>query len=178
MKKKKENSQSLSRTIPKKMEMGFGLLETMVALVIAAIGLIALTQMSIGGLRSSTASANQMLANDAAILLIERMRANSSQAAINGSYNAPATYVCPTNSPNNCGDASASCTIDQIAAYDLFEAICQNQILTLLPDSRMTTNCAANATAVNPQAICQVSIQWRSLTNNGSQTHTIQGLVL
>lgn len=157
---------------------GFGLLETIVALVIAAVGLIALTQMSIGGIRSSTASANQMLANDAAVLLIERMRSNSSQAAINGSYNATTSYACPTNSPNNCGDSGANCTIDQIAAYDLFEAICQNQTLSLLPDGGIVSSCTRNVTANNPQAICQISIGWRSLVNEGTQTHTIQGLVL
>lgn len=97
---------------------GFSLIEVLVALFVLAIGLLGLAALQTTGLKFGHQSYERTQAVLQAYDIIDRMRANKSGAgdAINTTYNSVALGNLPTV-PVNC--ATASCTGDQLAAYDV-----------------------------------------------------------
>lgn len=97
---------------------GFSLIEVLVALLVLAIGLLGLAALQTTGLKFGHQSYERTQAVLQAYDIIDRIRANKSGAGstINTAYNSVALGNLPTVSVD-C--ATASCTGDQLAAYDV-----------------------------------------------------------
>lgn len=99
---------------PKARTSGFTLVEVLVALLVAAIGLLGLASLQIRGLRYNTSAYMRSQATQLAYDLADRMRANP-QGVNDGAYNNPAAAQ-----NANCL-AAAGCTPAEMAGHDAFE---------------------------------------------------------
>lgn len=93
---------------------GFTLIEVLVALLIAAVGLLGMAALHLSGLRAVETAYLRSQATLAANDLLERMRANA-DAARAGNY--VAAYGAVTSAGTDC--EATSCTGAQMAAFDL-----------------------------------------------------------
>lgn len=107
---------------------GIGLIELLVAIVVATFGLLALAALQAAGTRYAKMTQYRALATLLATDLTERLRANRSSAvatAANYTYQvkfadqAP-TPVLPAGAPT-CDTATSACDEAQIAALDLYQ---------------------------------------------------------
>lgn len=90
---------------------GFSLIEVMISLVIASVGLLGLAALILGGLRATTSAAHRTAAVELAHEMAERMRANYEGVAA-GAYNSLTAAV------SDPGCIAANCTPAQLAVYD------------------------------------------------------------
>lgn len=91
---------------------GFTLIETLVAMVVLAVGMLGVAALYIEGLRSGQASVSRTTAVNLAADMADRIRANPT---------VPASYA--GGGPgvnNNCVNGPAACTPAQVAAEDWF----------------------------------------------------------
>ncbi len=93
---------------------GFTLIEVLVALLIAAIGLLGMAALHLSGLRSVETAYQRSLATLAANDLLERMRANA-DAVRAGNY--ASDYGAAATASTDC--EATSCSGAQMAAFDL-----------------------------------------------------------
>lgn len=93
---------------------GFTLVEVLVALLIAGIGLLGMAALHLSGLRSVETAYQRSLATLAANDLLERMRANA-DAVRAGNYTTG--YGAAATASTDC--ESTSCSGAQMAAFDL-----------------------------------------------------------
>jgi len=101
---------------------GFTLVETMVALVVLAVGMLGIAGLYVTTLKSGGGAIYRMQAVNLAADLADRIRANR---GANVAYQGAAAN-------NNCyGAASVNCAPAQMAANDLF--VWQQQIAAILP---------------------------------------------
>jgi type IV pilus assembly protein PilV len=101
---------------------GFGLIESLVALVVISVGMIGIAALYGQGLRASTTAFYRTHAVNLAADMADRIRVNRRG---NASYGGAAV-----NNPCGAG-GGANCTPAQMAAYDLF--VWQGQVNGLLP---------------------------------------------
>jgi len=91
---------------------GFTLIETLVAMVVLAVGMLGIAALYIEGLRSGQASVSRTTAVNLAADMADRIRANP---------NVPATYQGVGPGANNlCVNGPAACTPVQLAQEDWF----------------------------------------------------------
>jgi len=114
---------------------GVGLIELLVAIVIASLGLLSLAGMQAFAARHARLGQSQAMATHLAQDLGERMRANRSGSyAYNHSFSEQlASFAPDPDSPPSprCTAAADSCTSDQMAIADLFDW--RLDVRTLLP---------------------------------------------
>jgi type IV pilus assembly protein PilV len=100
----------------RKTDVGFTLLEVLIALVVFSIGLLGLAGLQTVSLRNTASSSSRTIATQLAYDIADRMRANS-VGVVNGNYLQAATTI--GAAPANCY-TSAGCTAANMAAMDLF----------------------------------------------------------
>lgn len=99
---------------------GMSLIEVLISLVILSLGVLAVVALQLVSKRSNADAGQRSIAAQMAYDILERMRANSTQAGL-------AAYVAQSplapdktiTLPKDCGTASANCTDTEIALYDL-----------------------------------------------------------
>lgn len=97
--------------------LGFSLIEVLVALLVLSIGLLGLAALQTTGLQLNHQSYERTQAVIQAYDIIDRMRANKSGSggAINSTYDSVALGA----TPGTADCASATCTGDELAQYDI-----------------------------------------------------------
>ena len=118
---------------------GFTLIEFLVALLVFAIGILALTSLQIYVLRSDISAHHQAQAVQIAYSMMDRLRSNRS-AAVAGSYNIPNAAAI------TAGDGNPPLVDDDLADWNTNE-------LSLLPNADVVINCT-------PSGNCTVTISW------------------
>jgi len=115
-------------------QVGFSLLEILIAIVIVSLGLLGIVQMQVSNIQfinnAKQRSEAIQLTND----IIDRMRANVAET-VNGSYNIG--FGGALKAPTNCTSATANCNPATLAAYDLASWLCQ------LGGYNANTNCTS-----------------------------------
>lgn len=129
-----------SSASPRKTARGVSLIEVLVSVLLASIGLLALSGANVVSIRYSKMSQYRGTATMLAADLAERMRSNQgglSAYAVQSDYAGQATLpaVYPATGGTNCEGYSVTCSTTDIAAYDLasWRAAVRNQ----LPDGRV-----------------------------------------
>ena len=112
------------KTLNRKQESGFTLLEVLVALVILAVGLLGLAGMQMSGLKNTNDSKYRTTAATLARDLADRMHANPKGMYVDNAYADVdgATIDCSAT-PVNCENGH-QCSTAQIANYDVFKVYC------------------------------------------------------
>lgn len=165
-----------------KSNLGMGLLDTMIALVVVAVGIMAAMTLYGRSTSSSSSASYQMIATDAANLLIENMRANNPNAATAGSYNINTTNNtntpdCNTPPANTCINNTNPCTQAQIAESSLRSMVCNaDGLFQSLPNPGLQSNCAQAANSA--RITCVVTVSWQSFRDNNTQSITFNDVVL
>jgi type IV pilus assembly protein PilV len=156
---------------------GFSLVEVMVALVVASIGLLGLAKMESLALSSTSIAGNRSIAAIQASSLAAAMHANR---AYWGTLAPAQTLVTVSNTgawaisdpnlsqvpPQPCNTPGAgACTVDQMAAFDV-----QNwsaALAALMKNSIATISCSTTG-----MVGCNIQIQWteNAVASNASQT--------
>jgi type IV pilus assembly protein PilV len=153
----------------------------MVALVVCAIGLLGLAKMESLSVSSTAVAAARSIAAIQASSLAAAMHANRgywasgtapASTTVSALVNNPISISSPVLSsvpPNNCSvPGAASCTPDQMAAFDVQQWAASLQ--TLLPGSFSTITCT---TVTNIPVTCTIEIQWteNAVAANAQQTN-------
>lgn len=110
----------MHRTDPLKQH-GFGLIESLVALVVVSVGMIGIAALYGQGLGATRTALYRTQAVNLASDMADRIRLNRIAGA---GYNVAAA-------DNNCGPGGVTCTPAQMAAHDLF--VWGNELATQLP---------------------------------------------
>jgi type IV pilus assembly protein PilV len=145
--------------IGKQKRRGFSLVETMVALVVMAIGMLGIVGLFVVSFKSGSTAINRVNAVNLAAELADRIRANrlAGAAYAGGSAN------------NSCMGSSAKCSADEMAAYDLFGW--RDALSHTLPGSpSATVTVTAGSGTTNNYTIL---IQW-SEPNEPNLSYTLQ----
>ncbi|WP_187672347.1 type IV pilus modification protein PilV [Zestomonas carbonaria] len=96
---------------------GFTLIEVLVALVILAVGLLGMATLMMSSLQSSQSAYLRSQASVLAYDIVERMRANHTQAVTTDDYE----LNVDTEATSDPGCASSGCSASQQAQLDLFQ---------------------------------------------------------
>ncbi|WP_428624073.1 type IV pilus modification protein PilV [Sedimenticola sp.] len=119
-------------------QLGVGLIEILITVLIFSIGMLGLAGLQLMGLRNSQAAVSRSQANFAIQDIIERIRANR-DAAAGGSYDL--TLAANPTATNGCqANAVANCDPAQLAADDLGIWMAKVKELTLGDASIVRTN--------------------------------------
>ena len=136
---------------------GFTLMEVLVALAVLSIGLLGMAGMQLFSLKSSHGAYMQTQASYIAYDMIDKIRANRTEA-LGGGYDS-ALSVLPTGGVVNCQSTSANCTPTQLAAFDLLQWKCS------LGFFETNAACAPlNATNVLPGGNASVAVNGNDVT--------------
>jgi type IV pilus assembly protein PilV len=152
---------------------GATLVEVMVAALVMSIGLMGVAAMHVSALQGANNAQFRSRATDLAISLTDRVRTNNGADA---SYVSAAGASCETAPVPVCamvpdaGAASAICTPQQMAVYDLWEIRCQKGVLNgvqSLPGGSLEVTCS-DATC-SPSSTMQITISWET-TNRETES--------
>lgn len=135
---------------------GFTLIEVLVALLVMSVGLLGLAALQATSLKASHGAYNRGQATFMAYDMMDRMRANRTQA-IAGAYNG--TY--------NNGTAPAAAA--DVATQDLNDWL-TNYVYVLLPAAQATINCTTPAIGNNQ---CQILLIWSEGRLGGTATGAV-----
>ena len=124
---------------PRDKSEGFTLIEFLVALLVFAIGILALTSLQIFVLRSDISAHHQAQAVQIAYSMMDRLRSNRS-AAMAGSYNIPNAAAI------SAGNGNPPLADDDLADWNANE-------LSLLPNADAIINCTTSGN-------CTITISW------------------
>ncbi|MCK5895378.1 MAG: type IV pilus modification protein PilV [Cocleimonas sp.] len=114
-------------SFPSRFQKGFNLIESMVATLLLAIGLLGVASLQIIATKSTQHSFQQGQASDLMSGLLERMRSNSSGVyAENYNIAGSKSYNCNTLPTKNCEDGITICDTKALATNDLYRTICGN----------------------------------------------------
>ena len=136
---------------------GFTLIEFLVALLVFAIGILALTSLQIFVLRSDISAHHQAQAVQIAYSMMDRLRSNRA-AALAGSYNIPNAAAI------SAGDGNPPLADDDLADWNANE-------LSLLPNADAIINCTTSGN-------CTITISWSDVQgdpNVPTPTTTLSG---
>lgn len=136
-------------------QQGFGLIESLVALVVVSVGMIGIAALYGQGLGASRAALFRTQAVNLASDMADRIRLNRRGA---GAYGGAAA-------DNNCGPGGVMCTPAQMAAHDLW--LWTTQIGQQLPGGVGTVTVVVAA-----QPTYTIQIQWQE-PGLGLMTHQI-----
>ncbi len=138
----------------KNSQTGFTLIEVLVSLLILAFGLLGIGGMLGFTLKSNSSSYLKQLSVQSASTIIDRMRANKSEAAA-GSYSLSnlTTGTAPSAPTTNC--INTTCSPAQLATFDYWDWQI-NDVSRQLPSGRasITTSLSGSDTLVT------VTVQW------------------
>ena len=131
---------------------GFSLIETLVAVLVVAIGLVGLAGMQLVGLKGNQQSFSKNQAAHHTQALLERMRGNP-VGVFNDSYVVDSTTLNCANAPAvSCAGATSSCDSAQIAKYDIHGAFCGSPnsssggIIRDLSNAKLVISCPIDCT--------------------------------
>lgn len=117
-----------------KPQMGFSLIEVLVALLVLSIGLLGLAALQTTSLQYNTGSYNRTQATFLAYDIIDRMRANNDAVANADGTGYDQPVSANVSSSTNCD--TTNCTSPQLALYDVNRWY--NRIVATLPDAATT----------------------------------------
>lgn len=129
---------------------GFTLVETLVSMVVLAVGMLGIAALYIEGLRSSQASVSRTVAVNLAADMADRIRANPNATA--GAY----AGVGP-GANNNCVNGPGACLPDQLAQDDWFWWF--QDVQNRLP-AGVTAAVAEDPVAVAPATQYDIVLTW------------------
>jgi type IV pilus assembly protein PilV len=139
--------------------LGFTLIEVLIAIIVLALGLLGLAGMEASSLASNQSAYNRSQATQMAYDIADRMRANRNVIA---SYvGNPAVAVCATivnNQCVSCNSAANACTPAQMATKDLWE---WNRSLQALPSG-------AGEIVAKGATVYGINVSWRDDKNQNS----------
>ena len=143
---------------------GFSLIEVLISLIILSVGLLGIAALVSESLKSKDSSYYRTQALDYASAIIDRMRANRTQAltgAYDVSYGGTGTGTAPTD---YC--TTTACTSAQLASADLVEW--QHDISNALPGISNSAPAAGSVTTTTVGQMTQVnvSIRWNDKRAN------------
>lgn len=150
---------------PQRLNLGFSLLEVLVALVVFSIALVGFAGAMSVAMRAGNISTARTQATIIAKMLEDRMRANP-QGVIDGQY--VGTLNASTGAPSN--DCSGGCTSSQLATYDM--AVVAQTLSRSLPNGTATINCNLSPPPVTvgvrptPRGPCTVVVTWGEVTES------------
>jgi type IV pilus assembly protein PilV len=112
-------------SFPSQSQMGFSLLESMVAVLVISVGLLGVASMQMLAMKGSHHAFQQGRVSDLMKALLERMRSNAT-AVYNDDYTIvnSSSYKCSEALTKNCEDGSTVCDAKELAKSDLYHAIC------------------------------------------------------
>lgn len=155
---------------------GFTLIEVLIAVLVLSLGLLGLAGLQATSLKANTSAAARGQATLVAYDIIDRMRANR-DAALAGAYD-NALGTAPTSGGTDCQANGATCSANQMAAYDLNQWKCllgawkANAVCTAtlgIPRG-LLPNADGSITRNGTQVL--VSIRWNEVSWNNSRTST------
>ena len=161
---------------------GLSLMESMIAMVVLSVGLLGIAGMQLSALKASNSANYRAIASIKASELADRMRANLG-GVYAGDYLTNTAWDC-TAPPTSCVGVSAgsSCTIAQMAAFDLYQASCVNGITDLLPNGSLSITCTDTDTgdsdpcSVGSESI--ITIRWQSNADAQENANQVSQLVM
>ena len=112
-------------SFPSQSQLGFSLLESMVAVLVISVGLLGVAGMQMLAMKGSHHAFQQGRASDLMKALLERMRSNTT-AVYSDDYTIAdsASYQCNVILSKNCEDGSNICDARELAESDLYHAVC------------------------------------------------------
>lgn len=139
---------------------GFTLVETLVALVVLAVGMLGIASLFAVSLRSGASAISRTQAVNLATDLAERIRANR---------RAGAAYAGAAGNNNCSGTGSVNCTANQLAAHDLFEW--NRQIAAAFPGGSAsgTVTYTAGGSTLDPSTYL-ITVSWKEQGRAESET--------
>lgn len=104
---------------------GVSLIEVLASLMVTSVGMLSLTSLEVVSKRNLRDANQRLQASHLAYSLLERVRANSAPGALRAYVTGAAPALgggrLGENGPTpNCSDATASCSAEQMAAFDLW----------------------------------------------------------
>ena len=150
----------------KKNKNGFTLLETLVALVVLAIGMLGIGNLLLLSHKSNASNYTRQQAIQSAYDILDRISANR-LAAISGNYAvnnivSTGTPTAPSTPSANCG--TSSCSATQLATYDTWYWLATDV-------AQIPNGCGSISTSTSGlNTIVTVTVQW-----NDSQTQQLLG---
>ncbi|WP_019531165.1 type IV pilus modification protein PilV [Dasania marina] len=113
----------------RKANLGVGLIEVMVSVLVLSVGLLGLLGLQSSVMRFNQGALYQTRATILAQDIMDRMRSNRSKASL---YISDLGSAAP--SYTNCATSTANCTLSDLALYDL--ATWKNDVARVLPDGK------------------------------------------
>ncbi len=142
---------------------GMSLIELLVALVIASLGLLTLVGLQAASLRYNRVTERRAVATLLADDLMERIRANTTGAQDLSHYAYVATFSSQATAPAlpspSCNIQTATCTLPQLAADDLVRW--RLAVPRLLPEGAVLTKVSADPNDATRQWL-DLWIAWRN----------------
>jgi type IV pilus assembly protein PilV len=131
------------------------LIEVLIAAVVIGIGLLGVASMQVTALQGASNADSRSRATELAASLGDRMRANLDGVAASHYYTTEADgegVNCDASPENQCAmrpddtddSGVATCGIEDMAAFDLWEIRCRNGVHNSLPGGRLSVICLDN----------------------------------
>ncbi|HXH71467.1 MAG TPA: type IV pilus modification protein PilV [Mariprofundaceae bacterium] len=155
---------------------GFTLIEVLIAIFVLAVGLLAMANVQVGGMKSTDDGYLRTQANIAATDMADRMRANI--AGVNANLYANVTGAIPSPVPPSC--TGVACTSGGIASRDIYEWLTSLSDPTQinLPGGTGSVTCIDNNTADGDPCTDgsphTITVSWRGRFGPGSYSVTFQ----
>ncbi|HET7307056.1 MAG TPA: type IV pilus modification protein PilV [Gammaproteobacteria bacterium] len=148
---------------------GFSLIEVLIALVILSVGLLGLAGLQTSSLHANDGAYLRTQANVLAYNLLDRMRANISEAK-GGAYNRAISDPAPTNPPVCIPTADVptpDCTPAELVQWDMSQWMKQ---VAKLPDGKASVSTDTSGT----NTLVTVTLKWlqRGLEHNDDDAET------
>lgn len=150
---------------------GFTLIEVVVTMFVMGVGLLGMAGLQVKSIKDITDTATRSQALWIVSELAERIRANP-DGQVSGYNQTLTTVSCSTSPPKLCSDignadASTSCSVNDMAYFDVWEVFCghqENDVMTSSVDAlkltSVTTGCSGTCT---PYSDFSVTVIWDSL---------------
>ncbi len=157
-----------------KSQLGIGIVEVLVALVVVSLGVLGMASLQLTGMQQSTGGYNRAKALLYAENMATRMRTNRPAIDGNNGYLFDgfestglncATKPTPYCQASDAGDAD-SCSIAELAAFDLFSIACgdwgageaNSGVIGSLPNGQMTIDC--DDSPCTPTSTYTLNVAW------------------
>ncbi|MDH3608411.1 MAG: type IV pilus modification protein PilV [Gammaproteobacteria bacterium] len=149
---------------------GFTLMEVLVALAVLSIGLLGMAGMQLFSMKSSHSAYLQSQASYFAYDLIDKMRANPVGFG-NGNYESALSTI--PGSFTNCQTTTATCSPDQLAAFELTQWKCalgsyENDPVCVAPLNMTSVLPNGDGSVVRNGVDVTVTVQWQEGSNTES----------
>lgn len=150
-----------AHSLIKRSQAGTTLIEVLVALLVFTIGLQGAISLQYQAMKDNFDSAQRSHGVWAAHELINRIRANKTGRE-SGNYGITSTDPCPptTATPTSC--VNNTCTVNEMAAFDRSDAICQGALLNPILDISCADADATDGLTCSPGSDFTLTLQWSS----------------